>query len=115
MYENDPLWRLRHALLGVGLAVLLAVPIAALVGATVGGWIGGTYAWRAGLYTALLVYVMTGAVVLFVKLARHETEPISAERILKWLASLWLWPALLAFARKRAPNADPGQGPSSNP
>jgi MFS family permease len=115
MYENDPLWRLRHALLGVGLAVLLAVPIAALVGATVGGWIGGTYAWRAGLYTALLVYVITGAVVLFIKVARHETEPVSAARILKWLASLWLWPLLITWARRQAPDSKPNDKPSSNP
>ena len=30
MHENDPLWRLRHALAGVGLALLLSVPIAAV-------------------------------------------------------------------------------------
>ena len=27
MHENDPLWKLRHALAGVGLSVLLSVPL----------------------------------------------------------------------------------------
>ena len=100
MHENDPLWRLRHALAGVGLALLLSVPIAAVVGSALGDWAGGSYAWRAGTYALLLAYVLTGAVVLFVKVARHETQRVSAARLLKWLASLWLWPLLLLAARR---------------
>lgn len=96
MHENDPLWKLRHALVGVGLAVLLSVPIAAVLGSVIGDAVGGTYAWRAGTYTALLAYVVTGAVVLFIKVARHETQRLSAQRLALWVASLWLWPLLLA-------------------
>ncbi len=71
MYENDPLWKLRHALAGMGLALLL--------------------------------YVVVGAVVLFVKVARHETRPVSAGRVLTWFLSLWLWPVLLLAARRAPP------------
>ena len=42
-----------------------------------------------------------GAVLLFVRVAQHETQPLSAGRVLRWLLSLWLWPALLLFTRKR--------------
>jgi len=40
-----------------------------------------------------------GAGVLFVKVAQHETRSLSAGRVGKWLASLWLWPLLLAARR----------------
>ena len=99
MYEQDPLWKLRHALAGLALALLLSIPIAAGVGVLVGGWLGDTYAARAGVYAAVLVYVVVGAVVLFVKVARHETRPLSLKRLALWLASLWLWPLLLLGRR----------------
>ena len=101
MYEEDPLWKLRHALIGLGLALLLSIPIAAGLGVWVGGWLGDTYAARAGVYAALLVSVVAGAVVLFTKVARHETRPLGARRLALWLASLWLWPALLLAGRSR--------------
>jgi predicted MFS family arabinose efflux permease len=118
MYENDPLWKLRHALLGVGLATLLSVPVAAVLGSALGDTIGGTYEWRAGLYSALVLYVIAGAVVLFAKVARHETRPVSARRVGLWLVSLWLWPALLLARRgagDRGPGAGSGGGPGSGP
>ena len=95
--QNDPLWKLRYALAGVGLALLLSVPIAAGLGGLLGDWAGGSYEWRAGLYAVLLLYVVAGAVVLFAKVARHETRPLGARRVGLWLASLWLWPALLLW------------------
>lgn len=101
MYEEDPLWKLRHALAGLALALLLSIPLAASLGVWVGGWLGDTYAARAGVYAGLLVHVVAGAVVLFVKVARHETRPLSARRLVLWLASLWLWPALLWVRRGR--------------
>jgi hypothetical protein len=107
--QNDPLWNLRHALAGVGLALLLSVPLAALVGSVLGDALGGSYGCRAGLYSALLLYVVVGAFVLFAKVARHETRPLSARRVALWLASLWLWPGLLLMTRRAAPP----QGPST--
>lgn len=100
--QNDPLWKLRHALTGVGLALLLSVPLAAFVGGALGDWVGGSYGWRAGLYSVLLLYVVVGAFVLFAKVARHETRPLSAQRVGLWLASLWLWPGLLLAKRSKA-------------
>lgn len=98
--QDDPLWRLRHALAGMAIALLLSVLIAALLGRWIGDLIADSYGLRAGLYSALLLYVVVGAVLLFVKVAQHETRPLSAGRILTWLASLWLWPVLLLGRRR---------------
>lgn len=102
--ENDPLWKLRHALAGVALALLLAVLTAAVAGA----WLGDTlaallgtpasYGTRVAAYGALLLYVVVGAAVLFAKVARHETRRVSARRVLLWWMSLWAWPVLLLAA-----------------
>ena len=97
--ENDPLWKLRHALTGMALALLASVLIAAVAGRWLGDLFGDSYGLRAGIYSGLLLYAVAGAVVLFVKVARHETRPMSPGRIGLWVASLWLWPLLLA-ARK---------------
>ena len=95
MSYQDPLYRLRHAIAGVALALLLSVFAAALLGRWLGDALGDSYAWRAGLYSALMLYVVVGAVVLFMRVAAHETRPLSAGRVALWFASLWLWPALL--------------------
>jgi MFS family permease len=99
--DNDPLWRLRHALAGMGLALLASVFIAAAAGSALATLFGDSYGTRVAIYSALLVYVVAGAVVLFVRVAQHETQPLSAARVLRWLASLWLWPALLLLTRRR--------------
>lgn len=99
-YDNDPLWKLRHALAGVALALLLSVLAAALAGSVLGDFFGGGYGLRAGIYAGLLLYVVVGAGVLFVKLARHETRPLSAGRVGLWFVSLWVWPALLLAAKR---------------
>jgi hypothetical protein len=114
--QNDPLWKLRHALAGVGLALVLSVPIAAMLGSALGDAFGGTYGWRAGLYSGLLLYVVVGAFVLFAKVARHETRPLSAQRVGLWLLSLWLWPFLWLMAAKRpASTGEPGGSPPASP
>ena len=99
MHDNDPLWRLRHALAGMALALFLAILIAALLGRFIGDAITDSYGLRVGLYSAMLVYVLVGAVLLFVRVAQHETRPLSAGRVARWLASLWLWPLLLLRRR----------------
>ena len=101
MHEQDPLWKLRHALAGLALALLASVPLAALCARVLGDLVADSYAWRAGIYAVLLLYLVLGSVLLFVRVAQHETRPLSAGRLLRWLLSLWLWPALLAW---------PGQG-----
>lgn len=102
-HENDPLYRLRHALAGLALALLLSVLAAAFAGRWLGDLFGDSYALRAGVYAGLLLYAVIGAVVLFVKVAQHETRPLSAARVLLWFASLWLWPALLLAGARKAP------------
>ena len=104
MIDNDPLYRLRHALAGLALALLLAAPTAALVGRWLGDVVGGGYGTRLAIYGVLMVYVLAGAAVLFAKVARHETRPLSIARVLRWFLSLWLGPALLRAARPRAPS-----------
>jgi uncharacterized membrane protein YeaQ/YmgE (transglycosylase-associated protein family) len=100
VHDNDPLWKLRHALVGLALALVLSVLIAAFVGAALGDALAGTYGARVTVYGLLLLHVVVGAVVLFIKVARHETQPLSAGRVLKWLLSLWLWPLLLLAGKK---------------
>lgn len=99
--ENDPLWRMRHALAGVGLALLLSVPIAALLGSVIGDALVGSYGARVAVYGGLLLYVLVGAGVLFVRVAQHETTPTTVRRVGLWLLSLWLWPALLLAGRRQ--------------
>lgn len=106
--ENDPLWRLRHALAGVALALLLSVFVAALAGRLIGDLLGDSYGLRVAIYGALLLYVVVGAGVLFARVARYETRPLSAGRVLRWLASLWLWPLLLAAGAGRRPEKEAG-------
>jgi hypothetical protein len=100
MQESDPLWRLRHALAGMAIALLLSVLLAALLGRLLGDAFGDSYGLRVAIYAALLVYVVVGAGVLFAKVARHETRPLTGGRLVLWLASLWLWPGLLLAAKK---------------
>lgn len=108
MSYEDPLWKLRHALAGVGIALLLAVLAAAMAGALLGDLVAGTYGARVAFYGALLLYVVVGAGVLFAKVAQHETRPLSAGRIGLWFTSLWLWPLLLM---RRAAASDAGPPP----
>ena len=101
MNENDPLWKMRHALAGVAVALLLSVLVAALAGRVMGDAFGGDYGTRVTVYSLLLLYLVVGAVVLFVKVAQFETRALSPGRVFTWLASLWLWPLLLLAARKK--------------
>jgi len=104
-FDNDPLWRLRHALAGILLALLLSLLPAALLGGWLGDRFGESYGARVACYGALLLYLVVGAVVLVVRVAPHETRPLSPRRALRWLLSLWLWPALLAAQGRRPPAA----------
>jgi len=104
-YENDPLYRLRHALTGLALALLVSALMAALLGRWIGDAMADTYTARVTAYGLLLLYVVVGAVVLFVRVARHETRPVSAGRVALWVLSLWLWPAL--FTRSKTSRTPP--------
>ncbi len=112
--DNDPLWKLRHALAGLALALALSVPLAAWLGATLADLWGDSYGRRVAVYALLLAHVVAGTVLLFVKVARHETRPLTGGRLLLWLASLWLWPLLL-LARRRGGAAAAGTPPPAPP
>jgi hypothetical protein len=84
----------------MAIALLLSVLIAALLGRLLGDLFGDSYGLRVAIYAALVAYVVAGTVVLFAKVAQHETRPLTARRLALWLASLWLWPGLLLAAKK---------------
>jgi hypothetical protein len=100
VYDNDPLWKLRHAIAGVGIALVLAVLAAALLGRWVGDLVGGEYGTRVLVYGVALLYVVVGAGVLFAKVARHETRALSFSRVATWFVSLWVWPLLLVASSR---------------
>jgi MFS family permease len=115
MIDNDPLWRLRHALIGMALALMASVLIAALAGSFIADLFADSYGLRVAVYSGLLVYVIVGAVLLFKRVAQHETRPVSAQRLALWLASLWLWPVLLLGRRDKAPTTIPPVPPQPPP
>ena len=88
-------------LLSVFTAAFVGAWLGDLMGGATGGATGGSYGTRVAVYAALLLYVVVGAGVLFVKVAQHETAALSFSRVATWFASLWLWPLLL-LARGRS-------------
>lgn len=95
---DDPLLKYTGPLVAVLLALLVCVLIAALIG----GAMPLDYTGRALVYLALLVYVVAGAVIVFKLTAAGESQRFSAQRVVKWVLSIWLWPLLLV-ARKGTP------------
>jgi 4-amino-4-deoxy-L-arabinose transferase-like glycosyltransferase len=100
MTQQDPLWKLRHALAGVALAILVSVFLAAQAGSWMADLVGGDYPTRVAIYGGLMLYVLVGAGVVFAKVAQHETRPLSPGRVALWLVSLWFWPGLLLAGRR---------------
>jgi hypothetical protein len=103
--DDDPLLKLISPLAGVVLAVVLSV----LVSATVAGNLGGDYSTRAWIYTIAVLWVLVGAVVVFMLAHRGETKTLSVGRVLLWTASIWLWPALALRALARRPGKPPAE------
>lgn len=98
--DDDPLIRLLRPLS----AVLLATALNVLVAAMIGGALPFEYSGRAWSYAGLLLYVLAGAVLLFRASGTAEAEagaPLSAARVGRWMLSIWLWPLLLAAARRK--------------
>lgn len=102
--NDDPLLKFISPLAGVVLAVVLSV----MVSATVAGQIGDDYATRAWIYTIAVLWVLVGAVVVFMLTHRGETKVLSVGRVLLWTASIWLWPVFaLRALQRRGPGAPP--------
>jgi hypothetical protein len=105
MPDDDPLLKVISPLAGVILAVVISV----MVAATVAGRIGDDYDTRAWIYTFAVLWVLVGAVVVFMLAHRGESRNLSVGRVLLWTASIWLWPvfALQALQRRAAPDEPP--------
>ncbi|HQR20857.1 MAG TPA: hypothetical protein PLE54_18075 [Burkholderiaceae bacterium] len=95
--DDDPLLKFISPLAGVVLAVVLSIVVAA----TVAGHLGGDYATRAWIYTIAVLWVLAGAVIVFMLAHRGETKVLSVGRVLLWTASIWLWPMFLLRALQR--------------
>ena len=97
--DNDPLIRYGAPLAAVLLAVVLSILIAALTA----GMFEGEYSTRAAIYAGLVLWVLVGAVVMFVLAHRSEGGRLSPARVLLWTATIWLWPvfALIAWQRRQ--------------
>lgn len=82
------------ALAGACIAVVLSVPTAAWTARI----IGDTYEVRAIVYCSFLLWVVCGAIYVFVQTWRGEQGQLSFGKIILWFASVWLWPLLLLVA-----------------
>lgn len=102
MAEPDPLLEFISPLAGVVLAVVLSI----IAAAGVAGQLGEDYSVRAWIYTGFVLWVIVGAVVVFMQAHRGETRRLSPTRVLLWTASIWAWPLFALRARRRAPEAD---------
>jgi hypothetical protein len=82
--------------------VVIAVILSVVVAAGLAGQLEGDYSTRALVYTALVLWVLVGAVVMFILAHRGEGGRLSPGRVLLWAATIWLWPlfALLAWRRR---------------
>ena len=96
MPEDDPLTRYGPPLASVILAVVLSVLVAAMMA----GQIDGDYQTRALVYAGFVLWVLLGAVIVFVLAHRGEAGRLSIVRVLLWVASIWLWPIFLLLRRR---------------
>ena len=97
--DDDPLIRYGAPLA----AVLIAVVVSVMVAAMLAGLLDGEYSTRALVYTGLVLWVLAGAVVMFILAHRSEGGQLSPGRVLLWTATIWLWPvfALLAWQGRK--------------
>jgi lysylphosphatidylglycerol synthetase-like protein (DUF2156 family) len=97
--DNDPLVRYGAPLA----AVLIAVVVSVMVAAMLAGQLEGDYSTRALVYTGMVLWVLAGAVVMFILAHRSEGGRLSPGRVLLWTATIWLWPvfALLAWQGRK--------------
>jgi hypothetical protein len=94
--DNDPLVRYGAPLA----AVLIAVVVSIMIAAMLAGLLEGDYSTRALVYTGLVLWVLVGAVVMFILAHRSEGGRLSPGRVLLWTATIWLWPVFALLARQ---------------
>ena len=103
--DNDPLLRYGAPLAAVVFAVILSL----LLSATVAGRVDADYATRALVYTVLVLWMLVGAVVMFLLAHRSESGRLSLGRVLLWTATIWLWPVFALLAWRRRERRPPAQ------
>ena len=86
------------ALAGVCIAVVLSVPAAAALASLA----GDSYNARVLVYCLMLLWIVTGSIVIFRRTWRGEKRTPTLARVLLWCASIWLWPLLILFGRSRS-------------
>lgn len=86
------------SLVGACLAVIASVPVTAYLASL----FGSTYNLRAGIYCGMLLWIVVGAVSVFLLTQKSETQTLSPRFILLWFLSTWLWPipVLMGMLRK---------------
>lgn len=80
------------ALLGACLAVVASIPASAFLAAA----FGDTYNSRVLIYGGLLLWVVVGAISIFILTKDAEEKPMTIGQILLWFVSAWLWPLLVS-------------------
>lgn len=94
---RDPLARAGGLMLAVVLAFIVSVFAAALLASQ----LPGGYRARALGYLALVLWVLSGSVLLFrATYVRGEPGPFRIARVAAWTVSIWLWPLLLLGRRR---------------
>lgn len=94
--NNEPSF-FGNALVGACCAIGTSVPVSAYIAAL----IGDTYLVRVIVYGLILLWVICGAITIFFKTYKAETKKLSLRFIMLWFLSVWLWPLLLLFGKKR--------------
>ena len=84
-------------LIGACLGVIFSIPIAALTAAS----FNTSYELRALVYCCFLLWVVIGAIIIFLKTYKAPQAPLSLKGILLWCFSLWLWPLLIIGTMKK--------------
>ena len=74
-------------LAGSCLAVIASVPLTAWLG----NCFGDTYNMRVAIYGGLLLWVIIGAVSVFL-ITRGNAVQLTFRKIVLWFVSTWLWP-----------------------
>ena len=96
LQNNSPSY-LGNALIGAFCAILLSVPTSALLAR----FLGDTYLVRVWVYSGFLLWVIAGAMTIFFRTYKGEKNHLSIRFITLWFISVWFWPLLICFGKKR--------------
>lgn len=88
---------LGNALIGACIAILLSIPLSSYIAS----FLGDTYLVRVWIYGLFLLWVISGAITIFFRTFKSESQKISCRFILLWFISVWIWPLLIFLEKKR--------------